>query len=130
MSEDTGKLELEKIIDCLKQNHYEFEGLKSARMDGFMIADFKKDIAYSNAEGEYINDSYIKVTIEFDSGFDYKNSYRDSEKEFTYDPEKGNDFIDKLIDGAYGHGKKKGNRRFKRINKTKKNKKNKRYQKK
>ena len=42
--EDTGKKELEKIMNCLKKNDYVFDGLEDADTRGSMVAYFKKDI--------------------------------------------------------------------------------------
>ena len=98
---DTGKIELERIINCLKENHYEFEDLEESRYQGFMVANFKKDINYSDIEGNYINDRHIRITIEFDSDFDYNNTYKDREGDFVFDSEKGEQFIQQLLDNNY-----------------------------
>ena len=60
---DTGKIELENIINCLKENHYVFEDLEEAHMEGSMVANFEKNIKYSDKDGNYINDRFIKIKI-------------------------------------------------------------------
>lgn len=104
---DTGKIELERIINCLKENHYEFEHLEESMNHGFMVANFKKDIKYSDLEGNYINDRHIRITIEFDSEFDYKNNYKDANDDVVIDLDKGDEFIQKLLENSYGGTRKK-----------------------
>ena len=119
--EDTGKKELEKIFTCLKENEYSFEDLEQADMDGYMIANFTKDIKYTDKNGIYINDRYIKIKIEFDSDFDYKNTYKDTDGEFSFDSDKGIEFVKKLLDNKYGGSTRK--RVIKRKKTTRKNRK-------
>ena len=115
MGEDTGKKELEKIFTCLKYNEYIFEDLEQADMEGYIIANFTKDIKYTDKTGNSINDRYIKIKIEFDSYFDYKNNYRDTYDELSFDNDKGIEFVKKLLDNNYGGSSRK------RIIKHKKN---------
>ena len=106
--QDTGKIELEKILNCLKENHYVFEGLEEGNMQGYMVANFKKDIMYSDKVGNYINDRYIKIKIEFDSDFDYKNDYKDRDGEFEFNGDTGTNFIQKLFTNTtYGGSRKR-----------------------
>ena len=119
--EDTGKKELEKIFTCLKENEYSFEDLEQADMDGYMIANFTKDIKYTDKNGNNINDRYIKIKIEFDSDFDYKNTYKDTDGEFSFDSDKGIEFVKKLLDNKYGGSTRK--RVIKRKKTTRKNRK-------
>jgi hypothetical protein len=107
MGEDTGKKELEKIFTCLKENKYIFEDLEQANMEGYIIANFTKDIKYTDKTGNSINDRYIKIKIEFDSYFDYKNNYRDTDNEFSFDNDKGIEFVKKLLDNNYGGSSRK-----------------------
>jgi hypothetical protein len=107
MGEDTGKKELEKIFTCLKENEYIFEDLEQADMEGYIIANFTKDIKYTDKTGNSINDRYIKIKIEFDSYFDYKNNYRDTDDEFSFYNNKGIEFVKKLLDNNYGGSSRK-----------------------
>lgn len=107
MGEDTGKKELEKIFTCLKYNEYIFEDLEQADMEGYIIANFTKDIKYTDKTGNSINDRYIKIKIEFDSYFDYKNNYRDTNDEFSFENDKGTEFVKKLLDNNYGGSSRK-----------------------
>ena len=97
MEEETGKKELEKIINCLKVNNYEFEDLEQTRSHRYMIANFKKDIKYTDKNGNNINDRYIKIKIEFDSDFDYKTNYKNGNGDSVFDYTKGNNFIKNLL---------------------------------
>ena len=107
MREDTGKKELEKIFTCLNENEYNFEDLEKADMEGYIIANFTKDIKYTDKAGNYINDRYITIKIEFDSYFDYKNNYRDTNDEFSFENDKGTEFVKKLLDNNYGGSSRK-----------------------
>ena len=104
---DTGKIELERIINCLKDNSYVYEGLEdSDEMQGFMVAIFRKDMKFSDVEGGAVNDRYIKIKIEFDSEFDYKKSYKDRNGDYVFNGIRGDNFIRKLLKNNYGTGKK------------------------
>ena len=107
--EDTGKLELERIIACLKQNGYKFKGTREA--DNYYAhsnAIFEKNISFSDKDGNWINDNHIKISIEYNDRCDYKNSdeYIDKDNEF-YDDEKrynktqSEKFIQSLIEKTY-----------------------------
>ena len=108
--EDTADFEIKQILQCLKTNGYELEGIEdSDEMQGNMCATFRKDVQFSEMNGNYVNDSFIKIKVDFDSRFDYKNIVRDEEDgDYIYDENKAHDFIEKLMDGTYGGGKRKG----------------------
>jgi hypothetical protein len=71
--------------------------------------------------GNDVNDATITVTVDFDTRFDYKNGVEDEEEGMIYDfdENKAQDFIEKIMDGTYGGGKRKGSRKSRR--KTRKN---------
>ena len=121
--EDTGKIELQRILNCLKENKYDMDSLEPGKFDGYYNISFKKHIMYSDKEGTYINDRHIKVTIDFDTSFDYNTEYiKDRNDDFQYNSknaDKAQQFIQQLMDDA---SSKKGGRR----KKTRKNKKRKR----
>lgn len=121
--EDTGKIELQRILNCLKENKYEMDSLEPGKFDGYYNISFKKEIMYSDKEGTYINDRHIKVTIDFDTSFDYNTEYiKDRNDDFQYNSknaDKAQQFIQQLMDDA---SSKKGGRR----KKTRKNNKRKR----
>ena len=86
---DTRKIELEKIIKCLKQNGYLFEGLRETDMEGSKCELFNKDIiGYEDADSNYIEDRFIKIEIEFDS---------DIVDGIVFDHDKGTEFIQKYL---------------------------------
>ena len=92
-----------------------------------MIATFNKDIKYADRTGNYVNDKNIKISVEFDRDFDYKNDYNnydnEEEGEYKFDRNKGADFITKLFSSTYGGRSIKGTRRHKKNTKrTQKNK--------
>jgi hypothetical protein len=116
--------EIRQILQCLKTNGYELEDVEdSDEMEGMMRAIFKKDVGFSEMDGNYVNDAFIKIKIDFDSRFDYKNNVKNEDEEgeiiYDYDANKARDFIEQLMDGNYGGGKR-------RRRKTRKNRKNRR----
>jgi len=104
---DTGKIELERILKCMKENKYEYtDSLNRGEFTGCYKLDFVKEIMYSDKEGTYINDRHIKVTIQFDTSFDYKTEYnKDINGDFDYDDynnkKKAQKFIKKLMNDTY-----------------------------
>jgi hypothetical protein len=121
--QDTGTIELERILKCLKTNDYVFEEVKAAPVNyGYMIATFNKDIKYADRTGNYVNDRNIKISVEFDRDFDYKNDYNnydeEEEGEYKFDKNKGSDFITKLVSSTYG-GRSRKIIKKKKTNKTK-----------
>ena len=94
---DTGEIELKRIINCLKDNNYEFEDLTKTTTRGTMVAIFNKDIKYTAIDGNYANDQNIKIKLEFDSDFDYKNTYKDRNGDIAFNKDKGLAFIDNLL---------------------------------
>jgi hypothetical protein len=107
--------EIRQILKCLKTNGYELEEVEdSDEWDGNMNAIFKKNTPFSDNVGNYINDSFIKVKIMFDTRMDYTNSYRNEDKdsdeygEYVPDIDKGKRFILNIFDtSARGGGKRK-----------------------
>lgn len=95
--------EIKQILQCLKTNGYELEAIEdSDEMQVNMCATFRKDVEFSEMNGNYVNDSFIKIKVDFDSRFDYKNIVRDEDGEYIYDENKAYNFIEKLMDGTYG----------------------------
>ena len=72
-----GQRELQKIFVFLDKNGYTFENITESNTEGVMDANFTKDIKYSDKDGNYIGDRDIKITVEVDTDFDWKNQYRD-----------------------------------------------------
>lgn len=104
----TGKAEMEKIVSFLQENGYEFEAVgPSPKYEGYMVANFNKEIQYTDTEGEWIPDRHLKVTIEFDSDYDYKTAYRNKSGDYVYNATKGLAFVDKLMKKSYGGTRKR-----------------------
>jgi hypothetical protein len=96
--EDKPDVEIRKILQCLKANGYEFEGVEdSADHYGAMNASFKKNTSFSESDGNYVNDSLIKVKIQFDSRMDYKNSYENEDGDYEPDIVQGEKFIETIL---------------------------------
>ena len=98
---DRPDTELKKIVDYLETNGYEFEGTISeviidrTSYPDDAIAYFKKNIDYSDADGNHVNDNEIKVSIQFQKRADYKNfthygidvDEREGDDEYIGDPD-------------------------------------------
>jgi len=99
---DTGKIELQRIINCMKENKYNYTGsLDEGEYSGCYKLDFLKEIMYSDKEGNYINDRRIKVTIEFDTSFDYKTEYNEDFEYNSENAKKAQKFIKKIMNDTY-----------------------------
>jgi len=86
---DTNMLEIKKIVDCLVRNGYEFEGTREAVYDRYRyeddaIADFSKNLDYTDADGDYKNDSKIKVSIHFEKRADFENFKKNEDEDNIY----------------------------------------------
>jgi hypothetical protein len=122
--QDTGIIELQRILKCMKENKYDYtDSLDEGEFGGCYKLDFVKEIMYSDKLGNYINDRRIKVTIEFDTSYDYENEYKDKKGDFKYNnknKEKAQNFIKNLMNDTYdSNSSKKGGQR-KKNRKTKK----------
>jgi hypothetical protein len=104
----------------MKENKYNYTGsLDEGEYSGCYNLIFEKEIMYSDKEGTYINDRRIKVTIEFDTSFDYKTEYNEDFEYNSENAKKAQKFIKKIMNDTYdSNSSKKGGQR-----KTKKNKK-------
>ena len=117
----TPDFEIKKILQCLKTNGYELEGIEdSDELHGCMNAYFKKDVQFDDSDGNDVNDSHIKIKVEFDSRMDPEHSYYDEEGEYVPDTVRGEEFISTIFDELAG-----GKRKTKRNKSRRKNKKNK-----
>ena len=107
------RIELKKIINCLKQNGYDYTDLAGNEYSKFAI--FKKDMPdYADEDGNNVDSRFIKIEIEFDN---------DIVDGIIYDDDKGNEFIQNLIDGDTARGTRK--RIIKRKKTTRRNRKTK-----
>ena len=114
--------DMPKIIKFLQDDGYEFQKIDyNPRFGGSARAIFEKMTHINEINGNDVNDATITVTVDFDTRFDYKNGVEDEEEGIIYDFDAGKarNFIEKLMNGTYGGGKRKGSRKSKR--KTRKN---------
>jgi len=110
---------MQKIFSFLHDNKYILDGFQKSNIDEHVRVIFKKSIEYTDARGDWINDTEIKVTVEFPTFYDVENKYKDDDEQFdlTHDNlEKVESFYHRLTAKRTG-GKKKGLR-----NKTRRNK--------
>jgi hypothetical protein len=116
--------DMPKIIKFLQDDGYEFQKIDyNPRYGGSARAIFEKMTHIDEINGNDVNDATITVTVDFDRRFDYKNGVEDEEEGIIYDfdADKAHDFIEKLMDGTYGGGKRKGRKGRKGRRKTRKN---------
>ena len=86
---DTNMIEIKRLLNYLLTNGYEFEETREA-IDGRYIypddaiARFSKKLSYTDTDGNWINDSGIKVSIQFEKRADYKNFEKNEDKDDIY----------------------------------------------
>jgi hypothetical protein len=121
---DTGKIELQRILNFMKENKYHpTDSLYAGDYDGYYKLDFVKEIMYSDQERNYINDRHIKVTIEFDTSYDFKNEYDingDFDHENGKNKKKAKLFIKNLMNDTYDDDTKSSKKGGRKNRKTKK----------
>ena len=99
---DTNMIEIKRLLNFLLTNGYEFERTQEA-IDGNIsypddaIASFSKKISYTDTDGNWINDSGIKVSIQFEKRADYKNFKKNEDEDDIYIGEPDT-FIEDLIE--------------------------------
>ena len=116
--------DMPKIINFLKNDGYTFQNIEyNPRFGGSARAIFEKMTHINENNGNDVNDATITITVDFDTRFVYKNGVYDEEEGMTYDFDKtkAHDFIEKLVDGTYGGGKRKGRKSSRKTRKTRKN---------
>jgi hypothetical protein len=133
---DTNIIEIKRLLNYLLTNGYEFEGTREA-IDGRYnyphdaIASFSKKISYTDTDGNWINDSDIKVSIQFEKRADYtnfkKNKDEDEDDIYIGDPDTFiTGLIEEIKDPKYSIGGRSKNKKMKiRKNKKMKTRKNK-----
>lgn len=87
---DTNMIELKRTLTYLVANGYEFDGIRET-FDGMRyyypddaVASFSKKISYSDAGGDWINDSSMKVSVQFEKRSDYTNFKKNEEGDDVY----------------------------------------------
>jgi hypothetical protein len=111
--------DMPELINFLTNDGYEFKGVNyNPRTGSRSKALFYKMTNIDEINGNRVNDATITITVDFDTRFDYKNGVDDEKKGMIYDFNKfkAHNFIEKLMNGNYGEGKRKGNRRKTRKN--------------
>jgi len=79
-------IEIKRLLNYLVTNGYEFKETREAFDDRYQypddaIAFFSKKLSYSDTEGNWINDSGIKVSIQFETRADYKNFEKNADED-------------------------------------------------
>ena len=122
---DTNIIEIKQLLNYLLTNGYEFNGTRKA-IDGRYIypdeaiASFSKELSYTDTDGNWINDSGIKVSIQFEKRADYKNFKKNEDDIYIGEP---NTFITGLIEEIKDPKYSIGGRTKKKKMKIRKNKK-------
>jgi hypothetical protein len=99
---DTSQIELTKILEWLIKHGYKNEGTGDVYHPRYIfpndaVTHFEKEIDYTDITGNYINDSKMIVSIQFEKRADYKHKEEDEDGEPIYDREP-HEFIEELID--------------------------------
>jgi hypothetical protein len=118
---DTNMIEIKRLLNYLLTNGYEFEGTQEANDGRYnypddAIAIFSKKISYTDTHHNWINDSDIKVSIQFEKRADYKNFKKNEDEDDIYVGEP-HTFIEGLIEEI--QNKKMKTRKNKRTKKRK-----------
>ena len=126
---DTNIIEIKRLLNFLLTNGYEFEGTREA-IDGRYIypddaiASFSKEISYTDTDGNWINDSGIKVSIQFEKRADYTNFEKNEDEDDIYIGEPDTfitGLIEEIKDPKYSMGGRTKNKKMKiRKNKSSK----------
>ena len=128
---DTNIIEIKRLLNFLLTNGYEFEWTREA-IDGRYIypddaiASFSKEISYTDTDGNWINDSGIKVSIQFEKRADYTNFEKNEDEDDIYIGEPDTfitGLIEEIKDPKYSMGGRTKNKKMK-IRKNKSSKKN------
>ena len=115
---DTNAIEIKRLLNYLLTNGYKFEGTQEA-VDGNSeeaIASFSKELSYTDTESNWINDSSIKVSIQFEKRADYKNFEKNEGEDDIYigEPETFiTGLIEEIKDPKYSKGDKTKNNKMK-----------------
>ena len=64
---------MEKLLEFLNNNDYHYKNVHKTIQYGYSLVEFKKEISYTDKSGNWINDRHIKIYVEYDDDFDYKN---------------------------------------------------------
>jgi hypothetical protein len=96
---DTNRIEIKKVLKYLCMQGYEFEGTIEGTREhpDKCSADFQKEISYTDLDGNWINDSTIKVSIQFEKRADYANIEKDANGDEVYVGQ-GVTFISDILD--------------------------------
>ena len=126
---DTNIIEIKRLLNFLLTNGYKFEGTREA-IDGRYIspddaiASFSKKISYTDTDGNWINDSGIKVSIQFEKRADYTNFEKNEDEDDIYIGEPDTfitGLIEEIKDPKYSMGGRTKNKKMKiRKNKSSK----------
>ena len=118
---DTNAIEIKRLLKYLLTKGYTFEGTREA-FDGKYnypeesIASFSKELSYTDTDGNWINDSGIKVSIQFEKRADYKNFEKNEDEDDIYigEPETFiTGLIEEIKDPKYSKGDKTKNNKMK-----------------
>ena len=96
---DTNRIEIKKVLNALLLDGYEYEGTRehAGLYPEDIIADFSKELSYTDTAGNWINDSKIKVSIQFEKRADYAHIKKEANGDDVYVGNSGT-FISDIID--------------------------------
>ena len=123
---DTNMIEIKRLLNYLLTNGYEFNGTREANDGRYIypdeaIASFSKELSYTDTDRNWINDSGIKVSIQFEKRADYKNFEKNEDEDDIYIGEPDTfitGLIEEIKDPKYSMGGRTKNKKMK----TRKNK--------
>jgi hypothetical protein len=96
--------DMPKLINFLTQNGYLLEQVQYNPDRGASArAIFEKQAPITELNGNYVNDTTIRLSVDFDKTIDYRNGVDDEEEGmiYNYSQARGLQFITELINGTY-----------------------------
>jgi hypothetical protein len=103
------------LINFLRTNNYQLQQVEyNPRFGASATAIFEKQAPITELNGNYVNDTTIRLSVDFDTTIDYRNGVEDEEDGmiYNYSQARGQQFINMLMNGTYDQpttgGKRKG----------------------
>lgn len=80
---DTNMIEIKRLLNYLVKNDYKFDEIE-AEYDNDAVAIFSKGLSYYDIDDDWVKDSGIKISIQFEKRADYTNFEKNEEDENIY----------------------------------------------
>jgi hypothetical protein len=112
------------LINFLTANNYQLQQVEyNPQFGGSARAIFEKQTPITELNGNYVNDTTIRLSVDFDTTIDYRNGVEDEEEGmiYNYSQARGQKFINMLMNGTYDQPTTGGKGKRRKTRKTRKN---------